>query len=273
MKSDSNLIQGNLIANNSGSGVEMYASCACSPVWGNTVDENDFLNNSYGIQLYQTILCKFHHNNFIDNINQTFCYGGGSNRWDDDYPSGGNYWSDYDGSDLLYGVDQNETGSDGIGDTQYTVFDGFKDRYPLMAPITFFDVGAWNEVRCEVAVISNSTVSEFHLNETGRTISFNVTQENGAGFCRLAIPNVIVQDLWQNEYEVLVDQRQPIDMRNWTDETNTYMYFKYQSPEHEIVIVPEFASSIILLTFVVLLFLALLGSRKNRFWKDRKADE
>jgi PKD repeat protein len=50
------------------------------------------------------------------------------NVWDDGYPSGGNYWNDYAGTDLYSGPYQNETGSDGIGDTWYPV----GDHYPLM---------------------------------------------------------------------------------------------------------------------------------------------
>jgi hypothetical protein len=54
------------------------------------------------------------------------------NAWDDGYPSGGNYWSDYTGVDLRKGPYQNETGSDGIGDTPYSIDSDNADRYPLM---------------------------------------------------------------------------------------------------------------------------------------------
>ncbi len=55
-----------------------------------------------------------------------------SNIWDDGYPSGGNYWSDYNGTDLFSGPHQNETGSDGIGDTPYLIRFDSQDNYPLM---------------------------------------------------------------------------------------------------------------------------------------------
>ncbi len=52
-----------------------------------------------------------------------------TNIWDNGYPSGGNYWSDFNGSDNFSGLNQNLSGSDGIGDTLH-----MKDRYPLMSP-------------------------------------------------------------------------------------------------------------------------------------------
>jgi len=60
--------------------------------------------------------------------------GGSGNVWDDGYPSGGNYWSDYNGTDMLSGPYQNESGSDGIGDAAYAIDTNNIDRYPLMNP-------------------------------------------------------------------------------------------------------------------------------------------
>jgi len=77
-----------------------------------------------------------YHNNFIDNVQQVSSFLVLMNVWDDGYPSGGNYWSDYTGVDLKWGSDQDRSGSDGIGDTAYVIDGNNRDRYPLMTPWT-----------------------------------------------------------------------------------------------------------------------------------------
>jgi len=74
-----------------------------------------------------------YHNNFLES-NPVAIYRYGINIWDDGYPSGGNYWSDYNGTDLYFGPHQNVTGSDGIGDTPYIIDENNQDNYPLMKP-------------------------------------------------------------------------------------------------------------------------------------------
>ncbi len=76
---------------------------------------------------------KIYHNNFMDNAEHA--YGSSPNIFDDGYPSGGNYWDDYDGEDYYQGPGQNISGSDGIGDTPYYIPGGSNlDNYPLMKP-------------------------------------------------------------------------------------------------------------------------------------------
>ena len=79
----------------------------------------------------------FYHNSFINNAlnngKQVYITKEGY-KWYDDYPSGGNYWSDYTGVDKKKGVNQDKPGSDGIGDTPYQVYIYPRelDRYPLV---------------------------------------------------------------------------------------------------------------------------------------------
>ena len=80
-----------------------------------------------------------HHNHFVENGLQAFGWG----PWAQPYPNGGNCWSDYAGEDRRSGPDQDQPGSDGIGDTPYDIlsYDGRLDQdpYPLMASCEFRD--------------------------------------------------------------------------------------------------------------------------------------
>jgi len=98
----------------------------------NVITCNVLSKNDCGVLLFSCQNNTFHHNNFINNEEQV----GGflKNTWDNGYPSGGNYWTDYGGVDLYSGPYQNETGSDGIGDTPYVIEENNRDNYPLMDP-------------------------------------------------------------------------------------------------------------------------------------------
>jgi membrane protein implicated in regulation of membrane protease activity len=87
--------------------------------------------------------------------------------------------------------------------------------------------------------------------------------EGNAGFCRVTIPNIIIQDLWQGNYTVLLDG-EPWPFRNWTDPTSTYIYVNYTHSEHELVIVPEFPAGVILALFIVLTLAAVMFARKRK---------
>ena len=103
----------------------------------NRVFKNNIINNDFGIYLDTSLNNGIFHNNIINNTYQVPFYTYGyANFWDDGYPSGGNHWSDYTGVDDLSGPYQNETGSDGIGDTPYIIDAKNRDRYPLMNPWT-----------------------------------------------------------------------------------------------------------------------------------------
>jgi len=86
----------------------------------------------YGIGLDFSSGNRIFHNNFINNVQQNVYSSTSVNVWDDGYPSGGNYWSDYTGVDSHRGTFQNETGSDGIGDTPYIIDANNRDCLPLM---------------------------------------------------------------------------------------------------------------------------------------------
>jgi parallel beta-helix repeat protein len=127
-ESTGNLIQGNSLIGN-GVGIEFSAQSDANSITENTIENNRF----FGMTFSYSVDNILYHNNFINNTQQVSAQGF-SNTWDNGYPSGGNYWSDYNGTDTKDGIGQNVSGSDGIGDTSYMISGGNQDNYPLMSP-------------------------------------------------------------------------------------------------------------------------------------------
>jgi len=125
-ESSHNIISGNNVTNNE-RGICLGSSS------NNSVVENNITDNYRGIWLSSSSSNGIYHNNFVNNTYQIDTTGS-TNDWDDGYPSGGNYWSDYNGTDFYSGHYQNMTRSDGIGDTPYLIDVSNQDNYPLMKP-------------------------------------------------------------------------------------------------------------------------------------------
>ena len=89
----------------------------------NTLTGNNIFANDYGIMVGFSRDNKIFHNNLVNKENQVIAAAGYADIWDDGYPSGGNYWSDYTGMDA---------DGDGIGDTAYVIDEYNRDNYPLM---------------------------------------------------------------------------------------------------------------------------------------------
>ncbi|MFB3890130.1 MAG: nitrous oxide reductase family maturation protein NosD [Candidatus Bathyarchaeia archaeon] len=93
----------------------------------NSIVENRIADNFVGL-FFSGSNNKIFHNNFINNTNHAMCWSSGSaNSWDNGYPSGGNYWSNYNSTDDNH---------DGISDTPYVIDSNNRDNYPLMQPWT-----------------------------------------------------------------------------------------------------------------------------------------
>lgn len=110
----------------------------------NSVSENDINNGIIGFLLTESSNNCIYHNNLINNTSGNVYAYNSINIWDDGYPSGGNYWSDYNGSDLFLGENQDQLGSDGVGDRHYVINENNIDHYPLMNPWTPSDAAVLN---------------------------------------------------------------------------------------------------------------------------------
>lgn len=101
------------------------------------VFRNNLSRNWIGMRVWERTIVKVFHNNFlynriaaIDDEDRMF-----QEAWDDGYPSGGNFWTDYAGVDRCSGVFQDVCPDpDGIGDTPYLIDFDSRDFYPFMEP-------------------------------------------------------------------------------------------------------------------------------------------
>jgi len=138
-ESRNNTISKNDIDDNKANGIYLQTYSFLNLIFLNNITSNSEIginNNQYSSDNL------IHHNNFIDNGNQSTTYTGETNSWgwDNGFPSGGNYWSDYNGTD---------SNEDGLGDTPYIINENNQDNYPLMEP---FDINTNQEF---------STIPEF----------------------------------------------------------------------------------------------------------------
>jgi len=113
-------VYGNNISENNWGGIALVNSSFCSVQCNNLND-----NIEYGIFLSYSSDNIFYNNNLNNNKREAWLYGVNNNAWDAGNLIGGNYWSDYNGTD---------NDGNGIGDTPYIIDSDNKDSYPLMQP-------------------------------------------------------------------------------------------------------------------------------------------
>jgi len=241
-KCNNSMISKNTVKSNNGDGIHVEQSL------GNTFVMNSLIDNyGFGIWLFGSSYNFIFHNTF-NNTNQAYVMESPS-TWDDGFLSGGNYWSDYTGGDSDYNA---------IGDAPYFIDENNQDNYPLMGIFSDFQVSSESHVQ----TICNSTISDFQFN--GTAISFNVTGTEGtSGFCRICIPHSLIND----PYQVLIDGVEPyyVNYTLYDNGTHRWIYFAYQHSAHEVVIVPEFPSFLILPISMIATLLAVIVYKRKHF--------
>jgi parallel beta-helix repeat protein len=229
-------------------GIRLYSPCV-----NNLIIENTVFNNTYNgmIELMpkNTTLYKniFFHNNFVNN-KSPFIYKAAGCIWDNGYE--GNYWTAYKGEDF---------DRDGIGDTPHFVGKD-QDNYPLMGLFNSFETS----VGPVIEIISNSTVGNLRYFSENTTIKIQISNSSANqifGFCRIRIPHLLVS----GPYEVIIGDKMPIyyNYTLFSDENYTWIYFSYRQRICEVIIVPEFSFTALLLMITGLTILCLKRSFKN----------
>jgi parallel beta-helix repeat protein len=157
----------------------------------NTIVRNSIKSNAvYGIFIFPSWTSDnntIYHNNFENNTNNALDMG--SNTWDNGYTSGGNYWSDYNGTDEII---------PGIGDAPYNISGGSsQDRYPLMLPygMTNFTITFLRRPFNPVLSIKNGGTTtvlnvQFHITIKG---GFFVYARDVGGVTRPLVPGEEIQ--------------------------------------------------------------------------------
>jgi len=135
------------------------------------VRENTISNNPNGVCVvaydygYSSNI-RVYSNNLVGNSVQGHNWSTTVVEWNADYPTGGNYWSDYIGVDVKKGANQDQPGSDGIGDTPYFIDSYNQDSYPLMQPVSPVLPGE----ELGLIVMLNKTDSLFRITDPSITV-------------------------------------------------------------------------------------------------------
>ena len=226
--SDDNMMHGNEITENS-EGVSMLRSLD-NVIHGNEITENfigiqmeyshfnvmhdnNITKNDCGIEILDYSKDNvIYHNNFVDNTRSVYDraeFEISVNIWDNNYPYGGNYWSNFTGNDTYWGSDQNAQGSDMIIDKPYVIYEQNdernEDKYPFVKPcpmpdFQIFDFGNYSIVgvavyMCHVVALTNSSIENFNFNSTQGQISFNLIT-NISDSCRLIVPRHVLDGVF-----------------------------------------------------------------------------
>jgi parallel beta-helix repeat protein len=147
----------------------------------NTISENNITDNdSYGIG-FSASSYNLIRGNFFDNSVQVYDASydyvdvtPSVNTWFVTTSGGGvgNYWSDYIGVDVKSGLNQDEAGSDQIGDSPYVIDLNNKDKYPLLPFGSAFAVSVASPLN--QTYTASSVTLTFEVSKTASWIGYSL---------------------------------------------------------------------------------------------------
>lgn len=247
---------------NSTWGIHLHEGSVNNVFVGNTI-----MNNSIGIYIAdaESQYNAFYHNNFINNTGQASVLS--INYFDNDYPFGGNYWSDHIKIDSKHGVGQDEDGGDGIVDEKYQK-GGVLDNYPFLNPLTAFEISAFGE-NFEVEISTNSSLSSYAFNPEEKSLKLQLMGKEGTiGTCRISVPKRLLSCELPSTWTITLSNNGQLSYLALEDTEATYLYFTYsQSNSFEIEIrgtnaIPEFPLRTLLLILLTAVTSIILVSKR-----------
>lgn len=232
--SNTSVVSGNIIADALNNGV--YSSN-----W-NTFFGNSIVNSR--IEFVFSGENRIHHNNFINSsVSENLLWS--DNIWDDGVE--GNFWD----ADAYY-----------------------LDNYPLVSPYGPIPI-IWDNVVYPVGLISNATIRTFRFIQPEKKISFYI-QPSSTGYCNITIPKNL---LTGNPWEISLTQigtnvaSNVIIAENQTCTSIHFVYTPHATyyPVWVTItgtwVVPEFSSSNILATIIlVITILTIAAKNKKESW-------
>jgi parallel beta-helix repeat protein len=219
----------------------------------NVLIGNSLFNNSFGIVLSSSTQNSIFHNNFFNNSN-SYWTDGSANYWYKNYPSGGNYWSDYQGVDDYRGPEQKINGPDGLGDKPYYDLDIFPFIYPIK---TMF----YGDSNYYFLISSNLELLQIDFRPENASVSYVVKGDFGKQcYCRVLIPRRLIWVSSLSEWSIMVgNQTVPSSIDEGSDWY--YFYFTFYSDKScEIVTIKgTYGVSELNLSWLFYVFLILLS--------------
>jgi parallel beta-helix repeat protein len=201
-------------------------------------------NNTCGIYLRDSNYTHIYNNKFVNNGIQTNV-SRSQNVWNEDYPSGGNYWSNWTTPDDKSGENQDRPGSDGIVDLPYIIDEYNVDHYPRLLTVhnvntklDYFWIqdaidayetrdGHTIEVDASIYLENVQVYKSLTLHPTENRKYAIIDGEGGGTVLKISASNVSVSNftIQNGQYGIYLDKSGNAILRNNNITNNQYNFF------------------------------------------------